>query len=416
MRVRSPRSARWRQLPPGMRDHTTEDVGARRRLEARIHDVFARWGYAEVATPALEYLDTFLRAAGPTFADRLMKLIDSGGEVLALRPEMTVPIARLAATRLLPAGVTPLRVSYIATVFRSQEAGSGRLREFIQAGAELIGDGSVHADIEVIALAGEALQTAHPQQPTISVSHAGFLRGILSTLPDEDADTVRELLYRRAFADLDRVVPAGAVLEALRMVPTLRGLDALERAAPLAVSDESRAALELLRGLLDGVGAHDPAVRVEVDLGLIRDFDYYSGIVFEAHAGGVGQPLLGGGRYDGLLARFGHAAPATGFALSVERLLEAGTVQETGRATIVMRYTPGAYRRAVRAAGILRDAGLGVVIVPVGARDGVDQPACTVMIGADAFRISDKSELTADRSHELADRVRSALEADGWTS
>ena len=187
MRVRSPRSARWRQLPPGMRDHTTEDVSARRRLEARIHDVFARWGYAEVATPALEYLDTFLRAAGPTFADRLMKLIDSGGEVLALRPEMTVPIARLAATRLLPAGVTPLRVSYIATVFRSQEAGSGRLREFIQAGAELIGDGSVHADIEVIALAAEALQTAHPQQPTISVSHAGFLRGILSTFPDEDA-------------------------------------------------------------------------------------------------------------------------------------------------------------------------------------------------------------------------------------
>ena len=416
MRVRRPRSARWRQVPAGMRDHTSEDVGARRRLEARIHDVFARWGYAEVATPTLEYLETFLRAAGPTFADRLMKLVDSGGEVLALRPEMTVPIARLAATRLLPAGTSPLRVSYIATVFRGQDAGSGRLREFIQAGAELIGDGSVHADIEVITLAAEALQTARPQQPSISVSHAGFLRGILAMLPEEDADTVRDVLYRRAFADLDRVVPAGAARDALRMVPTLRGPRALERAAPLAVSGESRAALELLRTVLDGVGAHDLAVRVEVDLGLIRDFDYYSGIVLEAHAGGVGQPLLGGGRYDGLLARFGHAAPATGFALSVERLLEAGTVEDLGRATIVMRYALGAYRRAVRAAGILRDAGLGVAIVPAGASDGVDRPGCTVTIGEDAFGVSTNGERGAAHSRDLVDRVRSALEADGWTS
>jgi len=408
VRVRSPRSARWRQLPAGMRDQTSEDVAARRRLEARIRDVFARWGYAEVATPTLEYLETFLRAAGPTFADRLMKLVDGGGEVLALRPEMTVPIARLAATRLLPAGVTPLRVSYVAAVFRGQDAGSGRLREFIQAGVELIGDGSVQADVEVIALAAEALQTARPQSPAISVSHAGFLRGILSMLPDEDAETVRDLLYRRAFADLDRVVPAGPALDALRMVPALRGADALDRAAPLAVSAESRAALDLLRGVLDGVAAHDLAVRIDVDLGLIRDFDYYSGIVFEAHAGGIGQPLLGGGRYDGLLARFGHAAPATGFALSVERLLEAGTVRETEWATIVMRYDPGAYRRAVRAAASLRAADLGVVIVPAGVPYGIDA-ACTVTMSQDGGP-------TAAGATELADRVRKLLETGAWNS
>jgi ATP phosphoribosyltransferase regulatory subunit len=390
-----------------MRDQTSEDVAARRRLEARILDVFARWGYTEVATPTLEYLETFLRAAGPTFGDRLMKLVDGGGEVLALRPEMTVPIARLAATRLLPAGVTPLRVSYVATVFRSQDAGSGRLREFIQAGVELIGDGSVQADTEVIALAAEALQTARPQSPAISVSHAGFLRGVLSMLPEDDADTVRDLLYRRAFADLDRVVPPGPALDALRMVPALRGADALARAAPLAASAESRAALDLLRGLLEGVAAYDPAVRIDVDLGLIRDFDYYSGIVFEAHAGGVGQPLLGGGRYDGLLARFGHAAPATGFALSVERLLEAGTARDAERAAIVVRYDPGAYRRAVRAAASLRAAGLGVVVVPAGIRDGIAGAACTVTVTDGALRVAGASE--------LSDRARAVLEAAAWT-
>ncbi len=413
MRIRSLRSARWRQLPVGMRDQTTEDVAGRRRLEEKLREVFARWGYAEVATPTLEYLDTFLRGAGPVFGDRLIKLVDGGGEVLALRPEMTVPLARFAATRLLPAGEGPLRVSYIAPVFRGQERGSGRLREFVQAGVEMIGDGSLHADVEVIALAAEALQTAGLHEPTLSLSHAGFLRGILSTLADEDAETVRELLYRRAFADLDRVVPAGPALDALRLVPTLRGPDALERAQPLVASEESRSALQSLRQLLDGTGAHDLAVRVDIDLGLIRDFDYYSGIVFEAHADRIGQPLLGGGRYDGLLARFGQEAPATGFALSLERMLEAATVREAGRSTVLMRYAPGAYRRAVRAAKALRDVGLAVVVVPAGAADGVANPACTVTIGDDAVRVGANGEPPGADVAELVNRVRGALEADG---
>jgi ATP phosphoribosyltransferase regulatory subunit len=395
-----------------MRDRTAEEVGARRRLEGRLLEVFARWGYTEVATPTLEYLDTLLHGGGPGLGDRLLKLVDSGGEVLALRPEMTVPLARFAAIRLLPVGRRPLRLAYMAGVFRGQERGSGRLREFTQAGVELIGDGGTHADVEVIALAGEALIAAGVERPSISVGHAGFLRGILALLPPETAEPARDLLYRRAFAELGRVVGPGPALEALRLLPALRGQAALGRAMSLATSDESRQALDVLQAVLGGVASHGQPVRVEVNLGLIRDFDYYTGVVFEAHPSKAGMPLLGGGRYDGLLARFGSAAPATGFAIGVERVLEAAGAGEGVRPVTAVTFGPGGYRAAVAAAALLRQRGLPAVVVPE--TGGLPTAACSVAAVAEGFVVrTDAGEITT-AAEGLAHAVRSALEASGW--
>lgn len=412
MRIRGTDRARWRQVPAGMRDQTAEEVAVRRRLEARLLEVFAGWGYAEVATPALEYLDTLLHGAGPGVGDRLLKLVDSGGEVLALRPEMTVPLARFAATRLLPAGRRPLRLAYVAGVFRGQERGSGRLREFTQAGVELIGDGGLHADVEVIALAGEALLAAGVERPSISVGHAGFLRGILTSLPPEAAEAVRDLLYRRAFAELGRVVRPGPALEALRLLPALRGQVALERARSLAASGESRQALDALQAVLEGVASHDHPVRVEVNLGLIRDFDYYTGTVFEAHPSRAGMPLLGGGRYDGLLARFGVPVPATGFAVGVERVLEASAQGDGARPVVAVTFGPGGYRAAVSAASLLRKHGLSVVVVPEA--DGLPGAACTVAAVEEGFVVPTDGGGIRTTAEGLAGAVRSALEAAGW--
>ncbi|MDR7418581.1 MAG: ATP phosphoribosyltransferase regulatory subunit [Armatimonadota bacterium] len=370
MRIRSAARARWRQVPVGMRDQTAEEVAARRRLERRLLEVFQQWGYEEVATPTLEYLDTLLHGAGPGVSDRLLKFVDTGGEVLALRPEMTVPLARFAATRLLPAGRRPLRLAYASTVFRAQERGSGRPREFTQAGVELIGDGGVHADVEVIALAGEALGAAGVRGAAMSLGHAGFLRGVLATLAADEADAARDLLYRRAFAELGRVVPAGPALDVLRLLPALRGPDALDRARPLAVARESREALDVLAAVLDGVAAHDLPVRIEVDLGLIRDFDYYSGVVFEAYGARAGMALLGGGRYDDLLARFGQPAPATGFAIGVEPVLDAAVPQDGPRRPIAVFFAKGNYAAAVPVAARLRRSGFAAVLWPAGAAGG----------------------------------------------
>lgn len=417
MRIRRHDVARWRHLPVGFRDHTVEEAAARRQLETRLREVFARWGYAEILTPTLEFLETFLQGAGSGIADRLLKLVDSGGEVLALRPEMTVPLARFAATRLLPAGPGPLRLAYIAPVFRGQERGSGQLREFTQAGVELIGEAGPDADAEVIALSADVLHAAGLAQPAISVGHAGFIRGLVATLSEETAEIVRDRLYRKAFADLDGIVPPGPVRDALRQVPVLRGAEALERAGTLAVTPESREAVEALRDVLDRVKDHAPAVRVEVDLSLIRDFEYYSGTVFEAHTGRAGMPLLGGGRYDGLLARFGWAAPATGFAIGLERILEAGGGRVARRPTVVVRYGDGEYGQAVQAARGLRDAGVAVVVAGMGGHTGVTGPICTIRATGGAARLTfdgdeEESIVALDA---VVNAVLQRVGRDAWT-
>jgi ATP phosphoribosyltransferase regulatory subunit len=394
-----------------MRDQTVGEVAARRHLEARLLEVFARWGYREVATPTLEYLDTLVHGAGPGIGDRLMKLVDSGGEVLTLRPEMTVPLARFAATRLLPAGPQPWRLAYIAGVFRGQDRGSGRLREFTQAGIELIGDGGLHADAEVIALAAECMHAAQVSGAVISVGHAGYLRGILATLPETVAEPARDLLYRRAFADLSGLLPAGRALDALRMLPTLRGPDSLQRARPLATTAESRHALDALAAVLDAVSAYGQPVRIDVDLGLIRDFEYYSGTVFEAHGPRASMPLLGGGRYDGLLARFGHRAPATGFAIGLEPVLEAAATPGHARKTAALRYAPDAYRKAVRVAARLRDAGMAVVVLPEGVEAG--ESACTIAVTARELVVWFEDRQTPTTVDDVVDAVQAVLEASG---
>ncbi|MDR7556197.1 MAG: ATP phosphoribosyltransferase regulatory subunit [Armatimonadota bacterium] len=399
-------------MPVGMRDVPADEMVRRRWLEARWRALFARWGYVEVETPLLEFLETFLQGAGPGVGDRLLKLVDTGGEVLALRPEMTVPLARYAATRLLPAGDRPWRLAYVAAVFRGQERGSGRERQFTQAGVEVIGDGSLAADAEVIALAAEALRIAGVEQATVSVGHAGFLRGVLATLPAAAADAARDLLYRRAFAELDRVVPAGPAREALRAVPGLRGAGALERAAALATTAESREALAVLGAVLEALAPYALDVRLEVDLGLIRDFDYYTGVVFEAHGPRAGRPLLGGGRYDALLARFGQPAPATGFALGVERVLDATHVALPQPPRVVVRYGDGAaYARAVRAAARLREAGAIAVLAAGDGPASLDAPAFQVWVTEDGIRVDSDRHPVPATLEALCAQVR-AMQTD----
>jgi ATP phosphoribosyltransferase regulatory subunit len=408
VRIRSKTRPRWRQVPVGMRDQTADEVAARRHLEARLLEVFRRWGYEEVATPALEYLDTLTHGAGPGIADRLLKLVDSGGEVLTLRPEMTVPLARFAAARLLPAGRRPLRLSYVASVYRGQERGSGRPREFVQAGVELLGAAPPHADVEVIALAAEALGAAGADGAALSVGHAGFLRGLLASLPEQAADATRDLLYRRAFADLGAVVPPGPALETLRLLPTLRGPDALARAEELAVSTESLAALEVLRLILDGVTAYAPPVPIGVDLGLIRDFEYYSGVVFEAHAPKGGMSLLGGGRYDDLVGRFGHPAAATGFAMGLEPVLGASSHRAERRRVVAVRSTPEWYREAAGVAVRLRRAGLAAVVATAGA--DLEEAACVVRVGGGRLAVEDGTAVYPATTDDLEAVVRGAVE------
>ncbi len=353
----------WQRLPAGLRDWTPEELAARRAVEARLREAFEAWGYREVATPALEYLETWARGMGTGSPASLFVVVDRTGELLALRPEMTVPVARFVATRW-PDEVA--RLYYVGSVFRG-ELGRGGSREFAQAGVERVGPGGADADAEVVALAMEALEKAGVRGARLGLGHAGFLRALLDAagLDQEDRRTAQVALYRRDFVTLSSLLdgPPADVRRTLLELPSLRGPGALARARQVGVGGS---ALEELEAAVEAVRPYGVDDRVEVDLGIIRDFDYYTGVVFEAYAPASGAALLGGGRYDQLLERFGAHRPAVGFAVHVERVLSRSGQLPAALPVLRVLYEPSVREQALRWVQAARAAGWRVAADPAG--------------------------------------------------
>ncbi|MCL2678268.1 MAG: ATP phosphoribosyltransferase regulatory subunit [Clostridiales bacterium] len=306
------------RVPRGMRDMLPGEARALRRLESAVTGVFEQWGYAEVITPSIEYWENSGRGGD----DGVFKLIGQNGEVLMLRSDMTRPIARLAASRL---SDFPQRLYYSANVFR---CGTGAPGEFRQAGVELIGDPCAACDAEVIALAVAALEKAGVGDFEISLGHVGFLRGLLASLelrPDEEK-ALLESVVKRDFVGLEILLQqwrvSGDIRSLILSLPSLRGdMSVIEGAAARVDNPLSTAALANLRQIFTYLRSYGVAERVCVDLYLARDFDYYSGAIFEGYSPKLGVPLCGGGRYDNLLRNYGKDLPATGFAIDLDKLL-----------------------------------------------------------------------------------------------
>lgn len=367
MRLRRDQNARWQQVPDGMRDLLPGEADRHAAVCEALREEFRRWGYRQVLTPTLEFLETFLQGAGTGIQDRLLKIVDRGGELLALRPEMTVPIARLAATRLLRDAPRPLRVAYVAPVFRGQEPGRGWLREFTQAGVELLGDATVEGDAEVIALAIECLRRAGVTDPVLHMGELGFLSDALDGIPEEEQDAVRMRLYRKEFASIDAAVSDAALARFLRALPDLHGPDAVVRAVPFARTERGATSLQRLSSIQEQLAGYGVADCVAVDLSIIRDFSYYTGVVFEAYGPGMGYPLLGGGRYDELLGRFGMDCPATGFAIGLERVLTVTGISGDAPIDFLVAANASGRTQAFRLARDLREFGKAVLV-------SIDQP------------------------------------------
>ena len=356
-----------------MRDLLPDESARARAVADRIISRMGRWGYREVVTPTIEYFDTLVRGEGTEAGDRLFKLVDRGGELLALRPEMTTPVARLVTTHL-RAHPLPLRLAYAGQVFRGSETGSGRLREFPQVGCELIGSDTLEADGEIVALAVDALAASGAAGFSISLGHVGFLRGMLEGLglPEEGAREVRALLYQKDFvglrAVLDRYGALAARRDALEALPTLSGPNAIREAQRLAETPEARRVLHDLEDLTDVLEAYGVGGAVRVDLSIIRDFDYYTGIVFEGHTAALGFPLLGGGRYDRLFEGFEAPYPATGFAVRVDRVLAASSNRDAGGGApaVAVAFAAGHRAEALRVARALRERDLSVIVEILG--------------------------------------------------
>ena len=316
-----------RQLPHGVKDLFLEDAARVTWLEERLRALFPRWGYTPIIPPTFEYYDSYAAGADAGLREQMYRLFDRDGRTLALRPDLTVPTARIVGTKLYDQPL-PLRFYYIANVFRFEEPQAGRQREFTQAGVELIGAATPEADAEVLALAVEALRTVGLADFRISLGQMAYFRALLAglDLAPEAESRLRTTVDQRNVvaleALLDELEITGPARAALAALPQLvGGPEVLGRAQALAPDGGARAALEHLRRVYAILDEQGIAAHIQLDLGEVRGMEYYTGITFEGFVRGLGFSVCNGGRYDDLIGRYGEPLPAVGWALGVERVL-----------------------------------------------------------------------------------------------
>jgi len=375
-----------RPLPEGVRDLLFADAAAWRGLESALRQTWTAWGYHEIILPVFEYADTLATDVGAEIDAEMYRFFDRQGRTLALRPDMTIPTARVVGTRLYDQPL-PLRIAYVGSVFRYEPPRAGRQHEFGQAGVELIGAAGREADAESVALAVAALQAAGLPSFRITVGHVGFFRGLLDALvlPEKQAGQVRRAVDRKAEAELAALLAeagaaAPAARDALLGLPRLTGgVETLAAARPLCLNARMADALtdlDAVASLLDAYGVADV---VTYDLAEVRDLDYYTGITFEGFAPGLGFSLVSGGRYDDLIGHFGPPQPAVGWALTLDRVLVArelqGVIQAEPAADVLLGGV--ACAGCLRWAAGARARGLQVEVDPLGlAPDDLWRSAC----------------------------------------
>ncbi|MBA3893364.1 MAG: ATP phosphoribosyltransferase regulatory subunit [Gemmatimonadales bacterium] len=307
--------------PPGALDLTGDAARRRRTLQRAAVGILEGAGYEELLPPTFEYEDVFLRAGGTGVAERLLRFPDRDGRILALRYDFTSSIARIASTTFAAAAL-PLRLSYSGKVYRQEPERGGRPRETLQVGAELLGDGSLQADVEIVRLTLALIRSAGLEDFQINLGHVGVLAPGLAALEVPLRDLVRRWIDRKDRAGLTRALAGrdGDAATLVRLPFVIGRRDALEAAlrdAPPAVAPGLRHLVALDHALGSAERAH-----VVYDLGEVRGLDYYTGVHFEVYVSGAGRAAGAGGRYDELMGKFGRPIPAVGVSLDIDAIAE----------------------------------------------------------------------------------------------
>ncbi|MBH8605054.1 MULTISPECIES: ATP phosphoribosyltransferase regulatory subunit [unclassified Thermoactinomyces] len=368
------------EKPTGFRDFPPPLAARKRMMEELIQTEFAKWGYAEVGTPTLEFYETVGQASAID-ESRMFKCMDREGNTLVLRPDQTAPIARVV-TSLLKHEPLPLRLCYHANVFRAQENEAGRNSEFFQSGVELVGEAGAEADAEVIALSVKVLTACRVDSFQIALGHVGLLEGFLrERIEDDEALTrLKEQLGARNLVEFRKQLGEIGLKESQRIeIETLvqagTTLDQIKRLTSGSRSLAVQEAGQHLEELFEYLDAYGCAGAVTLDLGLVGSLDYYTGVYFEGYAAGQGFPLLSGGRYDGLYRHFRRFLPATGFAVQLDHLLAACPLRPEPRETIGLFYQADRKKEALSRARQLREEGYAVATHLLAEEDGLPEIA-----------------------------------------
>jgi ATP phosphoribosyltransferase regulatory subunit len=315
---------RLAQVPPGVQCFVGEEARRRRRIEEAVVSVFEGWDYEEIIPPLFDYADVF---TGEALAPKTYSFVGRDGNVLALRPDFTSLLAKIAAGRLRDRKA-PMRLYYSGEVVRYEPVKAGRQSELHQMGLEHLGGDARAADAEVLAIAAESLERLGARGWVLALGHVGVFNGLVegSGLDGERLEALRERVeskdpagVRGALEGAALPEPSAAALE--RLTAMAGGLETLDEAArAFAFCGPAAAAVDELRVVVEALRTAGLTDRLALDLGEVRGLDYYTGLVFRVFAPDLGFEVGGGGRYDTLLARFGRPLPAVGFMLGLDRV------------------------------------------------------------------------------------------------
>lgn len=322
--------SKWKiYTPEGVQDILFEECFLKKNLEEKIRNLFRISGYYEIETPTFEFYDTFSAEADLMPQETMFKFFDQQGRILVLRPDATIPVARIAATKYRDEQY-PLRFSYIENNFKYNELGGGKQKEFTQAGAEILGVSTPEADAEVIATAINCVKACGVDNFQIDIGQVEFFKGLMEEtgLSEQDVEQMRVLIDSKDFLGIEELVKRHNISERLKKLilelPRLFGsVDVIDRVEKVTVNKRSLDALANLRQVLEILEDYDLGKYMSIDLGMVQKLNYYTGIIFRGFTYGVGFPILSGGRYDNLVEKFGKKCPATGFSLGINMIMMA---------------------------------------------------------------------------------------------
>jgi len=358
-----------RHIPEGSRDILFEDCNNKIKIIDTLRKLNIDAGYLEVLSPTLEFYDVFQGEDVSIEQEKMYKLFDNAGRILVLRPDMTMPIARITATKLRDS-TFPLRICYSGNIFRINENWNGKVSEMTQSGVEIIGSESPKADAEVIITAIKALIAIGVQKFELEIGQAEFFKGLVEdiALTESEMERLRGLVENKNFGALREFIQEKEDtlglknVEALKKLPELfGGIEVLAKAKMLTQNKRALGAINTIEKIYKRIKSVGLGEYISIDLGMVQHIDYYTGMTFRGYSSEVGTTIISGGRYDNLISKFGAAMPAVGFAIEVDNILSVlekqGRYNEVAPDKFIIHYEDSLIESAYKLATTIRGRG-----------------------------------------------------------
>ena len=374
MKVRFEMSKSLLHTPEGVKDIYGKEYAIKAQVENCLHRNILLYGYEDIQTPTFEFFDVFSKEIGTTPSRELYKFFDKEGNTLVLRPDFTPSIARCAAKYFFEEQ-KPLRLCYAGNTFTNTSNLQGKLKESTQMGAELIGDGSVEADAEIISLVIKSLLNAGLQRFQVSIGEVEFFKGLCEEagLDEETEMDLRACISGKNYFAAQELLQERGVVEPyfsrlLKVADMFGDMCSLSEAKALVNNKRSIEAIERLETLQEVLKAYGVSDYVSFDFGMLSKYKYYTGVIFKAYTYGVGEAIVKGGRYDHLLHQFGKEAPAIGFCMIIDSILEALSRQKVEiplkESVINVKYNKNNFSEKLAEVQSLREKGVACALIP----------------------------------------------------